>query len=78
MKPKFQWWIWRFRCTLFEAKEISKIMKSPSSMKNGRFHLPKCKGNLQKMEVLYTHSPKMPSPSPNFPHNSKIKKKIIN
>jgi hypothetical protein len=40
MKPKFQWWIWRFRCTLFEAKEISKIMKPPSSMKNGRFHFP--------------------------------------
>ena len=35
-------------------------------MKNGRFHPPKCRGKVQKMEVLYTHSPKIPSPSPNF------------
>jgi hypothetical protein len=41
-------------------------MKSPSSMRNGRFHLPKCGGKVQKMGVLYTHSLKMPSPSPNF------------
>jgi hypothetical protein len=41
-------------------------IKSPSSMKNGRFHLSKCRGKVQKLEVLYTHSPKMPSPSPNF------------
>jgi hypothetical protein len=41
-------------------------MKSLSPMKNGRFHPPKCKGKVQKIEVLYTHSPKMPSPSPNF------------
>jgi hypothetical protein len=32
-------------------------------MRNGRFHPPKCKGKLQKMEVLYTHSPKMPKSS---------------
>jgi hypothetical protein len=31
-------------------------MKSPRSMRNGRFH----------MEVLYTHSPKMLGPFPNF------------
>ena len=41
-------------------------IKSPSSMRNGKIHSPKCRGNLQKMEVLYTHSPKMLGPSPNF------------
>jgi hypothetical protein len=40
-------------------------MKSPSSMKNGIFHPPKYRSKVQKMEVLYTHSPKMPCPSPN-------------
>jgi hypothetical protein len=53
-------------------------MKSPKTMRNGRFHPSKCRDKLQKMEVLYTHSPKMPSPSPNFlitPKNqNKIKK----
>jgi hypothetical protein len=49
-------------------------MKSPSSMGNGRFHPPKCMGKVQKMGVLYTHSPKMPKPSPNF---FIISKKII-
>jgi hypothetical protein len=34
-------------------------MKSPSSMRNGRFYAPKYMGKLQKMGVLYTHSPKM-------------------
>jgi hypothetical protein len=31
-------------------------------MRNGRFHLTKCRSKLQKIEV---HIPKMPSPSPN-------------
>jgi hypothetical protein len=35
-------------------------------MKNGRFHPSKCRGKYQKMGVLYTHSSKMPGPSPNF------------
>jgi hypothetical protein len=35
-------------------------------MRNERFHNPKSRGNLQKMGVLYTHSPKLPGPSPNF------------
>jgi hypothetical protein len=39
-------------------------MKSPSSMKNGRFHPPKYRGKVQKMGVLYTHSPKISGPSP--------------
>jgi hypothetical protein len=41
-------------------------MKSPSSMKNGRFNTSKCRGKLQKMEVLYTHSFKRGGPSPSF------------
>jgi hypothetical protein len=34
-----------------------KKMKSLSSMRNGRFHTPKCRGKLQKMGVLYTQPP---------------------
>jgi hypothetical protein len=49
-------------------------MKSQSSMRNGRFHPPKCRGKVQKMGVLYTHSPKMPGPPPNFLMTPKIKK----
>jgi hypothetical protein len=48
----------------FSKNQIWKKMKSPSSMRNGRFHPPKCSVNgskLQKMGVLYTHS-----------HNAKI------
>jgi hypothetical protein len=36
-----------------------KEMKSPSSMRNGRFHPSKCRGKVQKMGVLYTHFPKI-------------------
>jgi hypothetical protein len=50
----------------FSKRKIWKKMKSPSSMRNGRIHPPKCRGKVQKMGVLYIHSPKMPSPSPNF------------
>jgi hypothetical protein len=51
-------------------------MKSPSTMRNGRFHPSKCRGKVQKMGVLYIYSPKMPSPTPNFlikPKNKKNK-----
>jgi hypothetical protein len=41
-------------------------MRSPSFMRNGRFHPPKCRGRVQKMGAMYTHSPKMPSPFPKF------------
>jgi hypothetical protein len=41
-------------------------MKSPSSMTNGSFHPPKCRGKVQKMGMLYTHSSEMLGPSPNF------------
>jgi hypothetical protein len=29
-------------------------------MRNGRFNTSKCRGKLQNMGVLYTHSPKRP------------------
>jgi hypothetical protein len=35
-------------------------------MRNGRFHPSKWRGKVQKLGVLYTLSPKMPGPSPNF------------
>jgi hypothetical protein len=41
-------------------------MKSPSSMRIGRFYPSKCRGKVQKMRVLYTHSLKLPGPSPSF------------
>jgi hypothetical protein len=50
-----------------------KKMKSPSFMRNGRFHPPHCRGKDQKMGVLYTHSPKMLGVSPNT-KNKKIQK----
>jgi hypothetical protein len=43
-----------------------KKMKSPSSMRNGKFHPPKCRSKVQKKGLLYTYSSKMPGPSPNF------------
>jgi hypothetical protein len=46
----------------FHKNNLEK-MKSPSSMRNGIIHPPKYRGKLQKMGVLYTHSPKMPCPS---------------
>jgi hypothetical protein len=42
-------------------------MKSPLSMNFGRISTSKCKGKLQKMGVLYTHSPKSPGPFPELP-----------
>jgi hypothetical protein len=51
-------------------------MKSPSSMKIGRFHPPKSRGTVQKMGALYIHSSKMPGPSPNIFIKPKIKIKI--
>jgi hypothetical protein len=45
-------------------------MKSPSSMRNGRFHTPKYslyRGKLGKMEVLYTHFPKRLGLFPKIP-----------
>jgi hypothetical protein len=54
--------------TLNLAKsKISKKVKSPNSMRNGRFDTSKCRGKLEKMGVLCTHSPKSPSPFPKLP-----------
>jgi hypothetical protein len=36
-------------------------------MNFGRISTSKCTGKLQKMGVLYTHSPKSPSPFPQLP-----------
>jgi hypothetical protein len=48
-------------------------MKSPISMRNGRFNTSKVRlGKLQKMGVLYTHSPKMPG-STSYSQKIKIK-----
>jgi hypothetical protein len=44
----------------FSKNKIWKKMKSLSSMKNGRFDTPKCKGKVQKMGVLYTHPQRSP------------------
>jgi hypothetical protein len=51
----------KFRKIKFEKNEISNLMR------NGRFNTSKCRGKLQRMGVLYTHSPKSPGPSPFFP-----------
>jgi hypothetical protein len=61
----------KFR-NLFFLKKV----KSPLSMNFGRINTSKCRGKLQKMGVLYTHSPKSPGPFPKLPkiHFFKIKK----
>jgi hypothetical protein len=51
----------------FRTNKIWKKVKSPISMRNGRYNTSKCRGKLQKMEVLYTHSPKSLGPFPKLP-----------
>jgi hypothetical protein len=51
----------------FRKNKISKKIKSPNSMENGRFGTSKCRGKLEKMGVLCTHSPKSPGPFPKLP-----------
>jgi hypothetical protein len=46
-------------------------------MNFGRISTSKCKGKLQKMGVLYTHSPKSPSPFPKLPKILIFKTKIF-
>jgi hypothetical protein len=48
-------------------KKNYKKMKTPISMRTGTFNTSKCGGKLQKMEVLYTHSPKSLGPFPKLP-----------
>jgi hypothetical protein len=58
----------------------AKFVNYASSMRNGRFHPSMCRGKVQNMEVLYVHSPKMPSPSSNLlikPKNKNKKTKKI-
>jgi hypothetical protein len=43
-------WIWRSRCTLNLANKNWNKIKSIISMRNGRFHPPKCRGKVQKIE----------------------------
>jgi hypothetical protein len=49
-------------------------MRCLSSMKNGRFHPPKCRGKVKKMGMLYTLSTKMSGPSTNTKKKKKKKK----
>jgi hypothetical protein len=44
-----------------------KKVKSPLSMNFGRISTSKYRGKLQKMGVLYTHSPKSPGSFPKLP-----------
>jgi hypothetical protein len=62
------------------GKKIWKKVRSPISMRNARLYTSKCRGKLQKMEVLYTYSPKSLGPfSKLSKKNLKIKiKKIKN
>jgi hypothetical protein len=50
----------------FSKGKFWEKMNFPSSMRNGRFHPLKYTDKVQKMGVMYTRSPKMPSPTPNF------------
>jgi hypothetical protein len=52
----------KFRIYFFLEK-----VKSPLSMNFGRTRTSKCRGKLQKMGVLYTHSPKSLGPFPKLP-----------
>jgi hypothetical protein len=66
--------------TKFSQKKLLEKVKSPLSMNFGRIRTSKCRGKLQKMGVMYTHSLKSPGPSPKLPKiiflNKKIKKKF--
>jgi hypothetical protein len=68
MKQKSQQEIWRSRCTLNWGKKNLKKSGSPISMKNGKLNTSKYRGKLQKMELLYTHSPRSPGPFPKLPN----------
>jgi hypothetical protein len=46
----------------FRENKISKKVKSPNSMRNGRFDTSKWRGKLEKMGVLCIHSPKSLGP----------------
>jgi hypothetical protein len=52
--------------------KISKKVKSPNSMRNGRFDTSNCRGKLEKMGVLFTHSPTSLGPFPKLPKKKKF------
>jgi hypothetical protein len=54
----------------FRKNKISKKVKSPNSMRIGRFDTSKWRRKLEKMGVLCTHSPKSPGPFPKLPINN--------
>jgi hypothetical protein len=60
----------------FRKNKISKKIKSPNSMRNGRFDTSKYRGKLDKMGVLCTNSPIIPGPFSKLPNKNlkKIKK----
>jgi hypothetical protein len=51
----------------FRKNKISKKVKSPNSMRNGRFDTSKCRGKLEKIGLLCTHSPKSLGPFSKLP-----------
>jgi hypothetical protein len=44
----------------FRKNKIPQKIRSPNVLRNGRFDTSKCRGKLEKMGALYTHSPQMP------------------
>jgi hypothetical protein len=46
----------------FNKNKIPKKIKSPNFMRNGRLHTSKCRGKLEKMGALCTHSSKTSRP----------------
>jgi hypothetical protein len=61
----------------FRKNKNWKNGKSPTFMRNESCNTSKCRGKLQKMVVLYTHSPKMLGSSSKVPKkNFKKHKKI--
>jgi hypothetical protein len=60
--------------TKLSKNKIPKKIKSPNFMKNGNFHTSKCRGKLEKMGALCTHSPKSPGPFPKLPKKKNSKK----
>jgi hypothetical protein len=67
MKLYYHWHIKVQVWIKFSKKKLWKKVKSPLSMNFGRISTSKCRGKLQKMGVLYTHSLKSPGPSPKLP-----------
>jgi hypothetical protein len=74
MKQKSQWWIQRSRCNL-NLEFFWKKMKSPSSKKNGRFHLPSVWQASKNGSALYPFSQNV---KPILTTQKKVKNKCQN